>query len=170
MEKYFETYNGNQYVIREVDLSTILEGYGIERIGSYDLSKALQESTQDYTIEDTEATELDNTIYCYMDSGVLESDPTDAEILLAIIRQEGEEQTEDHWYNLARLADAEISGMYEKGEINMNAECYEFGGRYSCYAYNGDVRCTLYNGNSAKMAAITMVNVVSTIRLMKMNH
>ncbi len=164
MEKSFETYNGNQYVIREVDLSPIFEGYGVERIGSYDLSKALQESTQ------ADATELDNSIYCYLDSGVLESDPTDSEILLAIIRMEGEEQTEDHWYNLARLADAEISGIYERGEINMNAECYEFGGKYTCYAYNGNVRCTLYNGNSAKMAALTMVNVVSTIRLMRMNH
>ena len=39
MKKYFETYNGIEYPIREVDLSPILEGYGVERIADSNLSK-----------------------------------------------------------------------------------------------------------------------------------
>ena len=168
MKKYFETYNGIEYPIREVDLSPILEGYGVERIADSNLSKVLAESTNDYTIEDADATELDNSIYCYLDSGMIECDPTDAEILLAIIRQEGEEQTDQQWYNLMRIADAEISQMYESKRINMNCEGYECGGRYSVYAYNGKCNHSLYEGKSAKQAAITMVNVLTTIRLMQM--
>ena len=168
MKKYFETYNGIEYPIREVDLSPILEGYGVERIADSNLSKVLAESTEDFSIEDADATELDNSIYCYLDSGLIESDPTDAEILLAIIRQEGEEQTDQQWYNLMRLADAEISQMYEGKRINMNCEGYECGGDYSVYAYNGRCNHSLYEGKSAKVAAITMVNVLTTIRLMQM--
>ena len=168
MKKYFETYNGIEYPIREVDLSPILEGYGVERIADSNLSKVLAESTEDYSIEDADATELDNSIYCYLDSGLIESDPTDAEILLAIIRQEGEEQTDQQWYNLMRIAGLEIAQMHERGEINMNCEGYECGGRYSVYAYNGKCNHSLYEGKSAKQAAITMVNVLTTIRLMRM--
>lgn len=168
MKKYFETYNGVQYPIREVDLSPILEGYGVERIADSNLSKVLAESTKDYTIDDAVATELDNSIYCYLDSGLIESDPTDAEILLAIIRQEGEEQTDQQWYNLMRIAGLEIAQMYEQKRINMNCEGYECGGEYSVYAYNGRCNHSLYYGKSAKMAAITMVNVLTTIRLMQM--
>ena len=166
MKKCFETYNGVQYPIREVDLSPILDGYGVERIADSNLSKVLAESTNDFTIDDAEGTELDNSIYCYLDSGLIESDPTDAEILLAIIRLEGEEQSDQQWYNLMRLADAEISQMYENGKINVNCEGYECGGEYSVYAYNGDYSHSLYRGKNAKMAAITLVNVVTTIRLM----
>ncbi len=168
MEKYFETYNGKEYPIREVDLSPILEGYGVERIADSNLSKVLAESTEDFSIEDVDATELDNSIYCYLDSGLIESDPTDAEILLAIIRQEGEEQTDQQWYNLMRIADAEIAQMYEGKRINMNCEGYEYHGWYSVYAYNDRCRFSLYWGESAKQAAITMVNVLTTIRLMQM--
>ena len=168
MKKYFETYNGIEYPIREVDLSPILEGYGVERIADSNLSKVLAESTEDYSIEDADATELDNSIYCYLDSGLIESDPTDAEIFLAIIRQEGEEQTDQQWYNLMRIADAEISQMYEGKRINMNCEGYEYNGWYSVYAYNDRCRFSLYWGESVKMAAITMVNVLTTIRLMQM--
>lgn len=168
MKKYFETYNGIEYPIREVDLSPILEGYGVERIADSNLSKVLAESTRDYSIEDADATALDNSIYCYLDSGLIECDPTDAEILLAIIRQEGEEQTDQQWYNLMRIAGMEIAQMHERGEINMNCEGYEYGGRYSVYAYNGRCNHSLYEGKSAKQAAITMVNVLTTIRLMQM--
>ena len=168
MEKYFETYNGKEYPIREVDLSPILDGYGVERIADSNLSKVLAESTEDYSIEDADATALDNSIYCYLDSGMIECDPTDAEILLAIIRQEGEEQTDQQWYNLMRIAGMEIAQMYENGKINMNCEGYECGGDYSVCAYNGRCNHSLYYGKSAKMAAITMVNVLTTIRLMQM--
>ena len=168
MKKYFETYNGIEYPIREVDLSPILEGYGVERIADSNLSKVLAESTEDFSIEDADATALDNSIYCYLDSGLIESDPTDAEILLAIIRQEGEEQTDQQWYNLMQIADAEISQMYESKRINMNCEGYEYNGWYSVYAYNDKCKISLYWGESVKMAAITMVNVLTTIRLMQM--
>jgi hypothetical protein len=50
----------------------------------------------------------------------------------------------------------------------MNCEGYECGGRYSVYAYNGKCNHSLYEGKSAKQAAITMVNVLTTIRLMQM--
>ena len=169
MEKYFETFNGVQYPIREVDLSPILDGYGIERIADSNLSKALAEITRDFTIEDADATELDNSIYCYLDSGFIESDPTDAEILLAIIHQEGDEQSDEHWYNLMKLADLEISQMYEQKRINMNCEAYGCGDEYCVYAYNDNkTNHYLYRGRSAKQAAITIVNVLTIIRLMQM--
>ena len=168
MKKYFETYNGIEYPIREVDLSPILEGYGVERIADSNLSKVLAESTEDFSIEDVDATELDNSIYCYLDSGMIDCDPTDAEILLAIIRQEGEGQTDQQWYNLMRIAGLEIAQMYEGKRINMNCEGYECGGDYSVYAYNDGNNHSLYYGKSAKQAAITMVNVLTTIRLMQM--
>ena len=168
MEKYFETFNGVQYPIREVDLSPILDGYGIERIADSNLSKALAERTRDFTIEDADATELDNSIYCYLDSGFIESDPTDAEILLAIIHQEGDEQSDEHWYNLMKLADLEISKMYEQKRINMNCEAYGCGDEYCVYAYNGNkTNHYLYRGRSVKQAAITIVNVLTIIRLMQ---
>ena len=110
MEKQNITYNGREYAVREVDLSPILDGYGVERIGSHELSAAIDEDG--FT---KEGTEVDNTIYCYLDSGVLESDVTDAEILLAIIRMEGEEQTDQQWYNLMRMAGLEIALMHESG-------------------------------------------------------
>lgn len=89
MEKYNETFRGKEYPVREVDLSPIVEGYGVARIGSYELSKALREATDDFSMEDAEATALDNSIYCYMDSGVIESDPADAELLQEIVKMEG---------------------------------------------------------------------------------
>ena len=163
MEKYNVTYNGKEYAVREVDLSPILDGYGVERIGSHELSAAIDEDG--FT---KEGTEVDNTIYCYLDSGVIESDVTDAEILLAIIRMEGEEQTDQQWYNLMRMAGLEIALMHESGRINVNCEGYECGGRYSVYAYNGKANHSLYEGKSAKQAAIAMVNALTMIRLMRM--
>jgi len=168
MKKYFETYNGIQYPIREVDLSPILEGYGVERIADSNLSKVLADDTEGYSIEYGDATALDNSIYCYLDSGLIECDPADAEILLAIIRQEGEGQTDEQWYNLMQIAGMEIAQMYESKRINMNCEGCKRGGDYSVYAYNGRCKHPLYLGKSARQAAITMVNVLTTIRLLEM--
>lgn len=161
MEKYMIEYNGREYAVREVDLSPILDGYGVERIGCSELSAAIDDDG--FT---EEGTKIDNSIYCYLDSGVIESDVTDAEILLAIIRMEGEEQTDQQWYNLMRLAGHEIALMHESGRINVDCEGYECGGRYSVYAYNGRANHSLYEGKSAKQAAITMVNALTMIRLM----
>ena len=167
MKKYMETYKGKEYPVREVDLSPILEGYGIECIGCNALSEAIIEDTKDLTVEDTEATEMDNSIYCYLDSGVIESDPTDPEILYAIMQLEGKSGfTDQHWYNVMRMAGHEIALMHENGRINMNCECYEYAGKYHVYAYNDDIRHHYYFGKSAETAAVVVLNMLTTIRLM----
>ena len=165
MKKYIETYKGKEYTIREVDLSSILEGYGVERIAGCELSQAMKEYVEDFNVEDIESTELDNSIYCYLDSGMIDADLTDAEILMEIVGMEG--LTDQEWYNLMRCADAEISQLYADGKINMNVESYECGGSYSVYAYNDKVRENLYYGKSAEMAAKVIFTSLTTIRLMQ---
>ncbi len=88
MVKYNVNYKGREYPVREVDISKYLDGYGVVRIGCYELNKAMQEDTHGWEVADTEASELDNTIYCYMDSGVIEKDLSDEEIIRRIAQME----------------------------------------------------------------------------------
>lgn len=157
------TFRGKEYPVREIDLSPILEGYGVARIAGYELSVALQEATQDYEVEDVEATELDNSIYCYMDSGVIESEPTDAELLWQVVKMEGGELTDQQYYDLMRLAEQEINVAHERGAINSNVECYEMGGRYSAYTYGEGYNVSLYDGESARECCLVMLTAVTML-------
>lgn len=163
MEKYNVTFKGKEYPVREIDLSPIMDGYGVERIGDYELSRALQEATKGYTIEDIEATELDNSIYCYMDSGVVDSEPTDSELLWKIAKMEGMTLTDQQYYNLMRQCELEIGEAHERGSINCNVECYELGGHYSAYTYGDGYYVSLYSGGSARECCLVMLTAVTML-------
>lgn len=163
MEKYNVTFRGKEYPVREVDLSPILDGYGVECIGSYELSRALQEATQDYSVDDQEATEIDNGIYCYMGSGEIESDPTDAELLWKIVKYEGGELDDQHYYNLMRQCEHEINLAHERGGIAGNVECYEMGGEYTAYTYGQGYNINLYRGRSARECCLVMLTAVTML-------
>jgi hypothetical protein len=171
MEKYFETFGGVNYPIIEIDLSPILEGYGIERIGDSALSQELSMLTKDFTIDDIEATEMDNSIYCYLNTDFLNSDPTEVEILLAIIRQEGSKPNSQQWYNLMMMAEKSISSMYEAGDINAYVEAHRYNDEeYAVYIYSNDYIQPLYLGKDAKVAAITIINALTIMRLSKNDY
>lgn len=173
MEKSYIEFEGVKYPTREIDVESVLDnafrGYGAVTVADYELAKVLQERTDNFSVEDQGCNDIDNGIYCYMDSGVVASDSTDAELILDIIRQESTEGsiTEQEWYNLMRLAGHEIALMHEKHLINIDVEGYEMGGTYSVYAYiKGGEQKSLYYGNSAKDAALAMLNAVTTVRIM----
>lgn len=169
MKKEYIEFEGKKYLTRVVDLSPILDGYGEEMVGCAELSKALQDATKGYTIENQDATDVDNQIYCYMDSGHLECDPTDAELLFEVMQIDGISAfTDQHWYNLMRLAQTEIANWYSEGRTLVNIEGYEYGGRYRVYIYHANHRYStlIYEGNSASSAAMAMMGALITIRLM----
>ena len=170
MKKEYIEFEGKKYLARVVNLSPILDGYGDELIGCYDLSKALRDATDDFSIENQDASDVDNQIYCYMETGVLECDPTDAEILLEIMQLDGIDTfTDQSWYNLMRVAQIDIANWYSDGRTNVNVEGYEYGGNYRVYMYhanNQGATRTLYAGNNAQSAAIAMMSALITIRLM----
>ncbi len=157
-------YKGKEYPVREIDLSYILEGYKTEMVADYELSKAMQEVVGDFEIEDSETTETDNLIYCYMNSGFIASNPTDVEILLEIVRMEGIELTDMQWYNLMAMATSEFSQMYRDCKINLDMESYVSGGRYNVYIHKPDeLNRTIYYGESAQTAAISAISALSVI-------
>lgn len=170
MKKEYIEFEGKKYLARVIDLSPILDGYGDELIGCYDLSKALHDATDDFSIENQDASDVDNQIYCYMETGVLECDPTDAEILLEIMQLDGIDTfTDQSWYNLMRVAQTEIANWYSEGRTIVNVEGYEYGGNYRVYMYhanNQGATHTLYDGKNAQSAAIAMMSALITIRLM----
>lgn len=170
MKKEYIEFEGKKYLARVVNLSPILDGYGDELIGCYDLCKALDDATDDFSIENQDASDVDNQIYCYLDSGVLESDPTDAELLLEVMRLDGvDEFTDQHWYNLMRVAQTQIANWYSEGRTLVNTEGYEYGGNYHVYMYHANNKSAthyIYEGRNAQSAAIAMMNALITIRLM----
>lgn len=81
MTKDFETWEGNNYVVREVLLPENLGGYHA-RIADYELYAAIQEAYEDIQHpRHEEAMAIDNSIYYYCDSGFVASDPEDEEII-----------------------------------------------------------------------------------------
>lgn len=167
MEKNTITYKGISYPVREIDLSPILADYGVVMVADYELSKALEEN--DY---DEEGTEIDEEIYHYMDSGVIASNPTDAELLLRLADVESIDVTDQQWYNLMRLAAFGVNILHEEHHTNLNMEAYECGGEYSVYVYRDGLNRNIYYGKSAEMAARTAIAVGGTIDILenKYNH
>ena len=158
MEKSFIEYNGKKYATRDVPYGHFEEGYGIATVADADLSNAFPEGVLTGEVEDQEVTDIDNGIYFYMDSGFVESDPTDAEIILTLLRNDNPKSVSDEqWYNLMRLATHEVNVWHEEGRTNLNIEGYEMGGEYSVYYYGEDVNHNLYRGKSAEVAAMTAV-------------
>ncbi len=161
MNKDFTNYKGNEYIVRNVDLSIILDGYNNVNVSEMGMLDA-------FDLTDKEAEAIDRTIYCYFDEDFLDTDPTDTEILLAIIRQEGEDTESWNWRNLLYKAQMDLVGMYNAKQTNIYTEMRKnSNGEITIYLCNNTLRNVLYKGNSQQDAAITIVNVLTTIRLMK---
>lgn len=161
MEKTYIEFNGKKYLTREVDLSLILDNYSTETIASSDYGEVLRQEEE----KGIDVSNYDNEIYCYLDRSFLESNPTDAEILLAIIHLEGENQNEKQWLNLAKLALEELAGMYISGKTNMYCDYTFHGTEYILHCYCGSQRVCLYQGYSTKHLANTIITMLTTIRL-----
>ena len=75
MEKITINFNGNEYVARVINLPPQLGGFRAV-VADVDLWFAIEEE-----LSHEEATEIDNEIYYYFDSGVLSDNMTDEEII-----------------------------------------------------------------------------------------
>ena len=160
MNKDFINYKGNEYIVRKVDLSLILDGYNNVNVSEIALSNAL--------VTEREAEDIDSTIYCYFDKNFLDTDPTDTEILLAIIRQEGEDNESWNWRNLLYEAQMDLARMYNTKQTNIYPEMMKnSNGEITLYLCNDTLSNVLYYGDCEQDAAIIIVNVLTTIRLMK---
>lgn len=85
MEKYFEEWNGKKFPVRVVSVDAEYFGYSPIKVADIDLWFAIEE---DYNNGNTDADIIDNSIYCYFNSGVIASDPTDKEIIEYLIQHE----------------------------------------------------------------------------------
>lgn len=78
MKKHYKEYKGESYPVRTVTLPKELGGYDVD-VADVELYNAMED---DYS---TDAMFIDNSIYYYMDSGFIDSDPTDEEIINKLI-------------------------------------------------------------------------------------
>lgn len=81
MNKHFEEWNGKKFPVREVELPEELGGFAAN-VADYELWRAIEA----YYLLDDDARSIDNSIYYYCDSGFIESDPTDEEIVEYLIK------------------------------------------------------------------------------------
>lgn len=81
MEKYFEEWDGKKFPVREVELPEELGGF-VANVAGYELWRSIEA----YYLLDDDARSIDNSIYYYCDSGFIESDPTDEEIVDYLIK------------------------------------------------------------------------------------
>lgn len=80
MERSFIEYNGVKYPTIEIALSKVsdIESDEIVIIADYELWAAIED---DYEDGDKEPVWLDDKIYFYCDSGFIESNPTESEVI-----------------------------------------------------------------------------------------
>jgi hypothetical protein len=167
MEKHFIEYMGNQYATRNVDISAWFVGYGIATFADCDLSNAFPEDALT-ECSDQEVNDIDADIYFYCNSGFIESNPTDAEIVLELLKNEWcviSKITDTDWFHLMQFATNEIYTWYVEGRTNVNCESYECGGTYNVYAYADGVNRVLYSGKSPAMAAMTAISFGSALNI-----
>lgn len=81
MEKYYEEWGGKKFPVRTVMLPQELGGF-VAKIADYELWRAIEA----YYLLDDDARSIDSSIYYYCDSGFIESDPTDEEIVEYLIK------------------------------------------------------------------------------------
>lgn len=167
MEKSFIEYNGKKYATREVYYGNFEAFYGTITVADADLSNAFPQDVLTGEAEDQEVTDIDNQIYFYMDSGFVANDPTDAEIILELLHNDNTTISDEQWYNLLRVATAEVSEWHREGRTNLNIEGYEMGGEYSVYYYGDGVNHNLYRGKSAEVAAMTAVAFAAAMNRVK---
>lgn len=84
MEKYYEEWNGKKFPVRVVSVDEEIYGYPTIKVADYELWNAIQYYVEQ--LRDFEACRIDNDIYYYCDSGFIESDPTDEEIVKYLIK------------------------------------------------------------------------------------
>ncbi len=163
MKKIQIEYKGVKYPARVIDLSAV-SGFYTEpvTVAGWELSEALGTDLEEV---DSEVSQIDNGIYYYTDSGVMEANLTDAELIWLVAKNTDIEQemTDQHYYNLMRLCEAEIGKAHECGVIRCNAECYEMGGDYSAYIYGDGYNVSLYHGKSARECCLVMLATLTTL-------
>ena len=167
MVKHFIEYMGNQYATRNVDISAWFVGYGIETIADCDLSNAFPKDALT-ECSDQEVNDIDSDIYFYCDSGFIASNPTDAEIVLKLLKDNWcgiSNITDTDWFHLMQLATDEIQKWHNEGRINVNCESYESNGEYCVYAYTDGVNRELYSGKSPAMAAMAAIAFGSALNI-----
>jgi len=90
MEKYYEEWEGKQYLVRTVQITDEIadELAAVENsinVATYDLFLAMEKAFYDeHNPKHEEAEELDNDIFYYVSPGYLETDPTDEELIWCI--------------------------------------------------------------------------------------
>lgn len=82
MDKYFEEWDGKKFPVRVVVLPEELGGFAAN-VADYELWAAIKD---DYDADNAFAVSIDNGVYYYCDSGFIEGDPTDEEIIDYLIK------------------------------------------------------------------------------------
>ena len=82
MKKCFEEWNGKKFPVREIQLPEELGGF-VANVATIELWDAIEAA---YNVCDITANNIDNSIYFYCESGFIESDPTDEEIIEYLIK------------------------------------------------------------------------------------
>lgn len=78
MEKYYEEWNAKKYPVRVVSVEEILR----IKVADYELWAAIGFAYSHACVKNhCRAVEIDNEIFYYCDSGFIDSDPTDEEII-----------------------------------------------------------------------------------------
>ena len=78
MKKYYEQWKGEKFPVRTITLPESWDYYSPVNVADYELWKAIEEDCDN---GNKDAIELDNSIFFFCDSGFIESDPTDEEII-----------------------------------------------------------------------------------------
>lgn len=82
MGKYYEEWNGKKFPVREVVLPEELGGF-VANVATGELWDAIENA---YNDGNKTANNIDDSIYFYCESGFIESDPTDEEIVEYLIK------------------------------------------------------------------------------------
>ncbi len=78
MKKFFKQWHGENFPVREVNLPESWGYYNPVNVADVELWWAIEE---DCNNGNEEAIEIDNSIFFFCDTGFIESDPTDEEII-----------------------------------------------------------------------------------------
>ena len=108
-------FDGKDYPLAVVDLGIIFSGYPSDQVANKSLGNALTAKTENFNIDDNEAVDIDNQIYCYLPDFMFENNPSEFEVLVAILDLENIQIcniTNEARKELLKLAERETKAMY----------------------------------------------------------
>ena len=165
-------FDGKDYPLVEVNLGFIFSDYIIDQVTNKSLAKALQARTKDFEINDIEAIDIDNQIYCYLPDFMFENNPSEFEILVAILDLENiqiRNTTNEVRKELLELAERDTKVMYASKQLPFYFEVGPLTNLtyFDLLVCKGENKHVVYNGCSKADAIRIIYSALCAYRMGK---